>query len=276
MDELVIRAQAGDKMAVSALLDMIREPVYQMALRMLGYPSDAEDAVQEILIRILTRLSTFRGHSSFNTWAYRIAVNHLLNIRRKRADHLDISFQSWEGLIYGEKGDVDLAKWDGVEQKILVNEVRTGCLQGLLLCLEKKTRIAFLLGDVFEFSSREGARILGITPETFRKRVSRGRERIRDFMIKNCGLFSDKNPCKCREQAERDIHMGIIDPDRLDFTDKKKIRQKSLDMSKVLAELDDMEKMITLFRTYPRFSSPESSADLISTLIASGRFRLFE
>jgi RNA polymerase sigma factor (sigma-70 family) len=59
---------------------------------MLYHPQDAEDATQEILVKILTRLSSFEGRSSFRTWLYRIAVNHLLNIRRSRVEDLPSIF----------------------------------------------------------------------------------------------------------------------------------------------------------------------------------------
>jgi RNA polymerase sigma factor (sigma-70 family) len=49
---------------------------------MLHHPQDAEDATQEILIKVLTRLSSFEGRSSFRTWLYRIVVNHVLNMKR--------------------------------------------------------------------------------------------------------------------------------------------------------------------------------------------------
>lgn len=60
---------------------------------MLYHPQDAEDATQEILVNILTRLSCFEGRSSFRTWLYRIAVNHLLNIRRARVKNPAINLR---------------------------------------------------------------------------------------------------------------------------------------------------------------------------------------
>ena len=106
MEQLIIKARNGDKKALSKLLRKVESPVYQLALSMLVYPSDAEDATQEILIKVITNLSGFRQESSFKTWVYKISVNHLLNIKRKRADKLNISFQSWEEYIYHSKCEV--------------------------------------------------------------------------------------------------------------------------------------------------------------------------
>lgn len=276
IEHLVELARNGDKNALSKLLENIREPVFQLALRFLVYPSDAEDATQEILIKVMTNLSGFLQKSSFKTWVYKISVHHLLNIKRNRADNLNISFESWEGYIHADRGDVRLQSRDDQEKAMLINETRSGCLQGLLFCLDKNVRAAFILGEVFEFSSWEGAWILDISPEAFRKRLSRGRTKIYDFMSKNCGLLNDSNPCKCSEQAERDIHLGLIDPENLDFNDPNKKDNTFIDISSVLAELDDIGKMITLFRAYPRFSNPGSSADMIKELIESHDFRLFQ
>mgnify|MGYP003564869060 CR=1 FL=1 len=243
--------------------------------RLLG-DQEAEDATQEILIKVMTNLSGFRQKSSFKTWVYKISLHHLLNIRRKRIDKLNITFEHWEELIDADRGDVRLHSRDDQEKAMLINETRSGCLQGLLQCLDKNVRAAFILGEIFEFSGKEGAWILSISPEAFRKRLSRGREQLYAFMAKNCGLLNSSNRCKCSEQVERDIHLGLIDPGNLDFSNPEEKNDPLLDISAVLAELDDMGKMISLFRTYPRYSSPDSAADMVKELIASNDFRLFQ
>ena len=89
---LVARARSGER---GALEDLIREHqgwIYNIALRMLFHPQDAEDATQEILVKVLTRLSSFEGRSSFRTWLYRIVVNHVLNTRRGRVEDPAITF----------------------------------------------------------------------------------------------------------------------------------------------------------------------------------------
>ena len=276
MEQLVINARNGDKTALSELASKIEPLIYQMAVRMLVYPSDAEDATQEILIKVITNLASFEQKSSFKTWVYRISVNHLLNVKRKRADQLNINFQSWEEYIYADKGSVNLNSYDESERRLIINEVRTGCIQGLLLCLEKEIRIAFILGEVFELSGKEGANILNITPAAFRKRLSRGREKIKTFMLKNCGLIQQANPCKCEEQAERDINIGLINPQLLDFAPESNQQSDHCDISKVLKELEEMGKIITLFRTYPRYKKPTSFPEIMKRLIQSQQFSLLQ
>jgi len=82
----VARAKGGDREALEALVRRHQAWIYNIALRMLYHPQDAEDATQEILIKALTRLSSFEGRSSFRTWLYRIVVNHVLNMKRGRRE----------------------------------------------------------------------------------------------------------------------------------------------------------------------------------------------
>ena len=86
-DALVARARSGDRRALDQLLREMKDLIYNLAIRMLGSPADAEDASQEILIRLVTGLDAFRGDSSFRTWVYRVASNQLLTTR-KRQDHV--------------------------------------------------------------------------------------------------------------------------------------------------------------------------------------------
>jgi RNA polymerase sigma factor (sigma-70 family) len=84
--ELVRRAQGGNREALEQLITHHQAWIYNIVLRMVYLPQDAEDATQEILVKLMTKLSTFVGRSSFRTWLYRIVVNHVLNMKRGRAD----------------------------------------------------------------------------------------------------------------------------------------------------------------------------------------------
>src|SRR4030042_3544593 len=99
LEMLVSMAKEGDKKALEEFVLKIQDKIYGLALRMLYHPSDAEDASQEILLRIITHLGTFRGESSFSTWTYRVAANHLLTMRKRRAELRAVSFEEYEGSI---------------------------------------------------------------------------------------------------------------------------------------------------------------------------------
>ena len=92
----VEQAQNGDREALEQVVKAIQGKIYGLALRMLWHPEDAKDATQEILIRIITHLGTFRGDSSFMTWVYRVAANALLTIRKGRMEGAGLTFQAFE------------------------------------------------------------------------------------------------------------------------------------------------------------------------------------
>src|SRR5713101_3385036 len=134
---LVMRARAGDRTALEELIQRHQGWIYNIAVRMLYHPQDAEDATQEILVKVLTRLSSFEGRSSFRTWLYRIVVNHVLNMRRGREEQKSITFS-----VYGDAldntPDLDLPDPKGTspDTNLLVTEAMLSCTSGMLLCLE--------------------------------------------------------------------------------------------------------------------------------------------
>ena len=81
--ELVTLSRQGDVSAWEGVVSAHQQAVFRLAYLLLGDPDDAEDVTQEILIKLTTKLSTFEGRSSFRTWLYRIAVNHILNVKRR-------------------------------------------------------------------------------------------------------------------------------------------------------------------------------------------------
>ena len=198
---LVMRARAGDRTALEDLLQHHQGWIYNIAVRMLYHPQDAEDATQEILIKLLTRLSSFEGRSTFRTWLYRIVVNHLLNARRSRVEDPAISFR-----VYGEElektPDLDLPDPKGApDANLLVTEAMLSCTSGMLLCLDREQRLAYILGAIFGVSDTVAAEVLEITSENFRQRLARARRDLRNFMNDKCGLVNQANPCRCAKKT---------------------------------------------------------------------------
>jgi DNA-directed RNA polymerase specialized sigma24 family protein len=83
LDRLARAAAGGDKRALVDLCRELQHPIYRLALRMLSSPEDAEDATQEVLVRIVTNLGTFEGRSRFMTWVYTVATRQLLRTRKR-------------------------------------------------------------------------------------------------------------------------------------------------------------------------------------------------
>jgi RNA polymerase sigma factor (sigma-70 family) len=275
IEQLAHQAREGDGEALERLIMEIYGDIHGLSLRMLGFASDAEDAAQEIMIKIITHLSTFRGESTFKTWSFRIAINHLLSFRKTLAEKKDIDFNLWEQL--GDRTDptFDHDSLPGTDKMLLMEEVRIGCMQGMLQCLDKRVRIAVILGELFEVTSEEGAVILGITPAAFRKRLSRGREQLTGFMRKNCGLVNSRNHCRCVNLIGPDIRDKWIDPENLQFVGPRCRTKIDVGIRDRLEELDEISRAIELFHSYPEYDGPpETIVDLVKKMIDSREYEI--
>jgi len=146
MADMVERAKRGDKNALEEIVRRVQDNVYGLAVRMLFVPADAEDATQEILVKVITNLGTFKGESRFETWVYRIASNHLLTTRKCRAERWKLTFETCEQMIEEGTREAGEQSFTEAEDNLIVEETRRACVQHLLLCLTRELRLAVILG----------------------------------------------------------------------------------------------------------------------------------
>src|SRR6266436_6186889 len=216
--ELVEEAKNGDRAALEKLILRHQAWIYNIAVRMVFRPHDAEEVTQEVLVKVITRLGTFKGESSFRTWLYRIAANHVLNMKRRSAETKLTTFADY-GAAIERTPDLDLPDRTSVpvELPILVEEAKNGCTMGMLLCLDRKQRLIFTLGEILGVSDAVGAEVLEMTPENFRQCLTRARRDLHSFMNNQCGLVNKNNPCRCPKKTRGFIEQGHVDPHRLLF-----------------------------------------------------------
>src|SRR3989449_3223997 len=241
---LVERAAAGERQALEDLVRRHQAWIYNIAIRMLAHPQDAEDATQEVLIKALTRLSSFEGRSSFRTWLYRIVVNHVLNMKRGQVEvrHASVDFASY-GAALDATPDLELAdlKVTSAEADLLVTEAMISCTSGMLLCLDREQRLTFILGAIFDISDTVAAEVLEITPDNFRQRLARARRDLRNFMNDKCGLVNQANPCRCAKKTRGFIQAGYADPEDLLFVRERicEVREAAPKTYQTIKTLDD-------------------------------------
>lgn len=248
---LVSKANSGDTKALELVIIEIKDLVYNLSLKMLLFPEDAEDATQEIFIKIITHLSTFRGKSKFTTWVYRVATNYLLTYKGKQLKGFAMPFEAYETLIdTGQSSVIAYSKNEG-EQALLEEEVKVSCTQGLLLCLNKIDRMVYILAEILEFNSTEGAAILEISAANFRKKLSRSRDKIRTFLSLKCGLANPNNPCRCSKKIDFLIDQKIVNPKQLRFAN---LSNRSIDL---VNQISDLEKSVAIYRSVPSFAAPQ-------------------
>lgn len=255
LDELCQRAQAGDGRALESLVRALQDPLYRLALRFLGLPEPARDATQEILILIVTQLSTFRGESAVTTWAYRVAARHLLRQRRRVKRY---RFESLEAEL-GQPAPSDASPSAlSAEDRLLEEEIFLGCTQAMLGALDRPLRIAFVLGGILELEAREAAQVLEIGEVAFRKRLSRARRRLDDFMAKHCGVASSTARCRCLHQIAFAESQGRLHRGRPRFPLPS--GSTSLATLRAFGEIKAARRALELYRAQPVFRAPEDFA----------------
>jgi len=274
MADLVERAKMGDKHALETIIRRIQDTVYGLAIRMLFVPADAEDATQEILVKVITNLGTFKGESRFGTWVYRIASNHLLTTQKCRAERWKLTFETCGQMIEKANRDAEIHPFVEAEQKVIVEETKLSCIHFMLLCLKRELRLAVILGVVFDVKGAEGARIMGITPAAYRQRLSRGRQRVMDFLVKRCSLVNVNNSCHCETMAAIHVKKGNIDPENLLFVTHPCRPRRDGNAEDLLQEMDQLTRAAMLIRSHPDYAAPGVFVESMKKLIDSGRFQL--
>ena len=261
---LVDEAVAGDRSAAEAVVAGVRDDVYRLALRMLWHPEDAQDATQEALIRILTRLGSYRGEAAFRTWAYRVAANHILNWRQSRVERESLDFRRFGEELSEGLADLDPATPDA---RLLAEEVKLGCTLGMLLCLDRDHRLAYVLTDVFDLPSADAAWICGVTPAALRKRASRARAQLRGFVAEHCGLVNADAACRCDRRVTTAVRIGRVQPDRPLFAGHHR-------PDVAVGEMERLHDLASLMRSHPDYAAPEAVVAAVRAVVASGDYEI--
>jgi DNA-directed RNA polymerase specialized sigma24 family protein len=162
------------------------------------------------MVRIVTGLSSFEGLSRFTTWAHTVAVRQLMRTRRRPTERSVAGPERFGAFIDAHASDPALEPEAVATYDELCADVRLSCTYGMLLCLNREQRIAYLVGDLLECTDVEGAAICGIRPEAFRQRLARARRTMRDLMAGRCGLMRASNPCRCRRLVRASIDVRIV------------------------------------------------------------------
>ena len=271
-EELVTKALAGDRDALENLVRRHQAWVFNIAIRMIWRRDLAEDATQEILIKVVTKLSTFKAQSQFRTWLYRIAVNHLLNLRKSTIEEKLSTFTDLSRTLDATP-ELDLPDPQTlpVDLPLLVEEAKVGCMSGMLLCLDRRQRMAYILGEIFGVNSDLGAEVMEISPDNFRQLLSRSRRDLYQFMQNKCGLINSANPCRCAKKTRGFMQLGFLDPNRLQFTQARvaNVNEVAPDRLNELESLD--RKHAELFREHG-FLAPPDVATKLRELISQSSF----
>ncbi len=184
-DRLVDLALNGDARAFELLMEKHESKMYAVALRMCKNREDAQDCLQDAMLRIYKALPTFKGQSSFSTWAYRITMNTCLDdLRRKKVRQASSLDQMLE------VGWAPVDDNNTAERHLENSELKRN-LSKAIQKLPEEMRAAVVLRDVQGFSYEEIANMLSTNVGTVKSRISRGREKLREILSRNQELFGD-------------------------------------------------------------------------------------
>ena len=260
LDALVARARAGESEALEALVRALQDDVFRLALRMTAHPEDAEDATQEILVKVVTRLDSFRGESSIRTWAYRIAVRHVLDRRKSRIEALALDFERFGAdLLDGLAAEPD-------PDPLMAEEIKRGCTLAMLTCLDREHRLAFVLSDVFDLSHGDAADLCDVAEETYRQRVSRARRALEAFTRSYCGLVRESAPCRCGRRVARAEALG-----RVQRHAPALVGLAAEEVTAAVHEMEALHDAARLMRQHPPYVTPERVAERLRLTLTTRR-----
>ncbi len=269
--DLVSRAKSGDRQALEPLLVDHQPWIFNIAMRMLWVRADAEDATQDILIKILKALPGYRGESTFRTWLYRIAVNHIMDMRQqdRPVSTPRRSFAERTRML----ADLPDADWPDprtvpVPFEILVEEAKVGCTMGVLLCLDGRQRLVFILAEILGATDEIGAQVAGVSPANFRQILSRVRRDLYRYLNGSCSLVNPAADCKCARKARAFLAQGYLDPARLVFTRERRRQVRDV----VRARADELTHAYErfgadVFRDHPFYQCDDAAEMLRQVLL---------
>jgi RNA polymerase sigma factor (sigma-70 family) len=248
---LVDKVLDGDSKALDKLVDIHQAFIYNVAWKMTHSNEDALDLTQEVLIKVITKLSTFKRESAFRTWLYRIVFNEFLQSKRKAKEEAFPSFEVHDQQLNAVP-DPELTPEEELEIKDYTREVKLRCTSAMLICLDREQRLIYLLGDSFGIDHNIGSEIFGISKQNFRVKLSRARKELHNYMEYRCGLIKKSNPCRCAKKAKSALKMGVLNENNLIFKRSytKKIGNFVREKQDIMREVLD-QKYVEIFRTHP-------------------------
>ncbi|AXT49930.1 RNA polymerase sigma factor [Aquimarina sp. BL5] len=248
---LVQQAIDGNKKSLNEIISFHQPFIYNVAWKMCHNPADAQDLTQEVLIKVITKLSQFNFKSKFRTWLYRIVVNEFLQSKRRKGETQFSNFDD-----YGERLDqvpnAELSIEEEISYQELSKEMQIQCMSGMIMCLNREQRLIFILGASFGIDHTLGADIFGISPQNFRIKLHRARKDLFNYMNNKCGLVNKENPCRCPKKAKTLKQMGVLDEEKMLFNIKTKMKVKNFVEDTHEEALNDFTSTYTkLFQEHP-------------------------
>ncbi len=189
--QLVARAQRGDKRAFELLVEKYQRKLGRLLARFIRDPAEVEDVTQEAFIKAYRALPAFRGDSAFYTWLYRIGINtaknYLMALGRRAPTTTEVEAEDAEGFEDGEQ----LRDINTPESMLLSKEIGA-TVTATIEELPEELRTAIQLREIEGMSYEDIARIMDCPIGTVRSRIFRAREAIAERLRPLLGTGKDQ------------------------------------------------------------------------------------
>ncbi len=182
----------GDREEFSKLVDAYSGPIYRLALKMLGIPTDAEDVLQNTFLKAFQHLKDFEGRSSLSTWLYRIASNEALMLIRKQRPEVSLSDAAPEDDDHRDYFPERFTDWCCLPEEEFLSSESTAALDRAVRRLPETLRIVFILRDIEGLSIQETSETLDLSESAVKTRLLRARLRLREELSAYYGERLDK------------------------------------------------------------------------------------
>jgi RNA polymerase sigma-70 factor (ECF subfamily) len=197
--DLIDRLRAGDQSAVSELAKEYGPRLYQLALRHLKNHEDAEEVVQDVLMKVYRKIDAFRGDSALSSWMYRItfntAMSRLRRTRTMRQAEVDLEI----GNDLSEEGTApgfDPADWSNMADEWLLRRELREQFAAAVGGLPAIYREPVILRDLKGMSTEEASSALNVKDQTLKSRLHRGRTMLRKRLADFAGGLSMHRPAE--------------------------------------------------------------------------------
>jgi DNA-directed RNA polymerase specialized sigma24 family protein len=151
----------------------------------------------------------------------------------------------------------------GVDEELLAGELKQSCTNVMLQCFDPESRLIYVLGVIFAADSKLCGEILGITPEAYRKRLSRLRQQMAEFLREYCGLAGSEK-CDCKKRVGYAIQTHRLRPSHLEYASLAQAEE-------YIQAMEGMDTWSLLFAELPRYRSPQAVRDFLHNIVSSER-----
>ena len=265
--ELISKAIKGNKEALEQLIIRHQDYIFNVALKTVSHTEDAEDITQEILIKVITNLSSYNPEKGrFRTWLYRITFNHILNLKKQKNEKLITGFDFFFDFIKNTP-EILISENEEKEYQLAIEESKVSCMSGMIMCLDREQRVIYVIGEVFEIDHNLASEIFNITPENFRKKLSRARSDLYQWMNDRCGLVNPDNPCRCPKKTKGFIQKGVVDPVNRKWLSDYKHQIHEISTNQANNVLNARDRLYSeLFKQHP-FKQSKKGSEILNKIL---------